>query len=1384
MNAEEIRERLHRWPWAGRVLAALGILLGLIFLLAIAIDTGAGHRVIAARISAMQPANGMRYSIGRITGSIYGKAVLHDVKISDPKGLVFAAPTAELDWRPYGWVANRLDIRSLHIPVAALYKLPEPKPTGKHNPILPGFDIAVGALRVDHLWLAPKVAGQKRLARIVGAADVHRGRALVKLGAQVQGSDVLRLNLDAEPDRDRFDLTLAARGNADGVMAHLTKVNRPIFVQVDGQGSWKNWQGRALAIAGADRMIDLSLANAAGRYHVNGRVAPGVLLKGGLKRIASPYVAIDLDTGFDNRRFDGRLSLRSPALTLDADGGIDLRTSSFRNLQVSARLLRPGDLVNKMSGRNIQLRMVLDGGFQDGRFDYRLAADQMQFDKTGLEHVLAAGAGRLTRTPIAIPLRVTVRRVTGVGDVAGGILANLSLDGSVMADADKLVGNNLRLRSDKLSGLLTLFVDLKNGRYQVGLNGGLKRYLIPGLGIVDIDSRLTIVPGADGHGTRLVGRGVAQMVRLDNGFFQSLTKGLPRIEADLEQGADGILHFNNLRLTSPALRLTGRGYRRHDGTLVIEAVGDQSTYGPLTLMLDGHIERPRVKLHFAHPNDALGLSGVDAVLDPTAEGFAFTATGGSRLGPFVGDGAILLPKGGQAAVRIDRLDVSGTRAMGLLNIVQGGFAGDVAFTGGGLDGKLHFAPQGSVQSIAGTVNAQRATLGPALSVRRGQANFTVLLDPAGASVTGNVRAGGLSSGAMRIGRLSADIAMRGGDGTIKASFSGSRGRAFAIDSTIDVHGDTYTVNAQGTVDQLPIRLITPAVLTARGGAWELEETKLSFNGGGATVAGRFAKQAVAVKATVQSMPLSVLDIGFPGMGLGGMATGSFTYANGMGGGEQGQVDMRVRGLTRSGLVLSSRPVDVGLAGVMGGGKAAVRAVIASDGKTIGRAQMRLSPIPTEGALWHRLINAPAFAQFRYAGPADTLWRLTGVELFDLSGPVAIGADVTGRLAEPIIRGSLRSNNARLESAVMGAVLTNVQTQGSFDGSRLVIQSFTASDGHSGSVSGKGTFDLAAAHGFGIDLSIDARNAVLIDRDDIGATVTGPIRVVSDGSGGTVSGDVRLDAARYQLGKAVASAPIPKLDVKEINLPFGTGDDTDDNVKPWQMQLTARTTNLRVTGLGLSSVWSARLNIRGNPTDPALSGDANLIRGDYEFAGRTFDLQRGIIRFDGSTPANPTLDISAQADTSDLSATIRVTGNAEKPEISFASTPALPQDELLSRLLFGTSITNLSAPEALQLAAAVAALNNSGGGLNPINAVRNAIGLDRLRILPADPTTGQQTAVAAGKYVTRRAYVEIITDGAGYSATRLEYRVTRWLSLLSTISTIGRQSASVRVSKDY
>ena len=94
------------------------------------------------------------------------------------------------------------------------------------------------------------------------------------------------------------------------------------------------------------------------------------------------------------------------------------------------------------------------------------------------------------------------------------------------------------------------------------------------------------------------------------------------------------------------------------------------------------------------------------------------------------------------------------------------------------------------------------------------------------------------------------------------------------------------------------------------------------------------------------------------------------------------------------------------------------------------------------------------------------------------------------------------------------------------------------------------------------------------------------------------------------------------------------------------------------------------------------------------------------------------------------------------------------------------------------------MQSGEGSLDPINALRRAVGLDRLRIVPADVATGQKTAISAGKYIGRKLFVEVITDGEGYSATRVEYQITRWLSILSSISTIGRTSANVRVSKDY
>jgi len=224
--------------------------------------------------------------------------------------------------------------------------------------------------------------------------------------------------------------------------------------------------------------------------------------------------------------------------------------------------------------------------------------------------------------------------------------------------------------------------------------------------------------------------------------------------------------------------------------------------------------------------------------------------------------------------------------------------------------------------------------------------------------------------------------------------------------------------------------------------------------------------------------------------------------------------------------------------------------------------------------------------------------------------------------------------------------------------------------------------------------------------------------------------------------------------------------------------------LLVTGMGINSEWQADVRLRGGATTPELFGRVQLVRGDYDFAGKRFQLTRGDIRFVGAYPPDPIIAVTAENTGNGFTAFLNVEGTAQRPQIKFSSVPALPEDEVLSRVLFGSNVTDLSAPEAIQLAGALASLRGSGGGFNLIGAVGKGLGIDRLRILPADVVTGRRTTVAAGQYVGRNVYVELATDAQGYTATSIEIGLTRTLSVLSQVATLGGTSGSVRWKKDY
>ena len=1381
----EVQERRRyrlRPDWAHRLAVEFATLVVALLALAVVgllvLDTAPGHRFIVDRIGQLETASGLRFRIGRIEGSIFGETRLKNVAVLDQRGVFLTSPEIEIDWTPGRWFRNSLYMERIEADRLTLRRLPQLKRTGRSGPILPKFDIHIGKLAIHRLELAPAVTGVARTGSVNGKADIRSGRAVVDLRvAMDRGGDRLSVSLDAEPDGDRFDLEVRSQSPANGVVPALLGWKRSIDLLITGDGSWTAWRGVAALNVSERPTARLQLTVRDGRYGLSGALAPAPFLTGKLQRLSSPTVKVIGDATLEDRILEGRLTIGSAALRAVASGAIDLAEGRYQDLSLGLDLLRPPALFPNMAGRNVRMLWTLDGPYATARYSYRLTSPSVRFDDVGFVDVRADGSGRLSPWPLRVPLRLTARAMTGVGDVAGAILANARLDGVLTITPKFVRGEGLQLRSAKLNAKMGLLIDLVTGRFQVVLSGGLTRYFIEGLGIVDVQSELTVVPGPNGKGSRVVGTGKAWVRRLDNSFFASLTGGLPRIETRLERGTDGIIRFTGMQFYSPKLRLAGEGHRNRDGTFHIVARGRQATYGPLRMVLDGRIERPRVQLFLESPNETLGLRNVELLLGPTAAGFDYRANGQSRLGPFTSNGRVLLPRGGRAVISIAAVDVSGTRASGDLRADPGGFTGLLNVAGGGLDGTLAFAPVGTAQKIEAHLRASNVKF-PALAVRTGRVDGNVILADGRTTLDGSVDARGLQMTGVSLARLTANAKLVNGEGQVRALLAGRRGAAFEFSTLANVSSDRIELTGKGSVERRPLVLNQAAVLTRSGDGWALSPTSVSFAGGRAVLSGRSGSRP-EVHAQLQSMPLEVLDLGWPNLDLSGVATGRLDYA--WKGNRSGRADLKIRGLSRAGLVLASKPIDVGLAAVVSGNQAAMRAVAVSGGQTIGRAQARFAPIGG-GDLLAELFNAPLFAQLRYAGPADTLWRLSGTEIFDLTGEVAIGADIGGRLVDPTIRGSVRSASARLESPVTGTLIEKLQADGRFNGSRLIFNRLAGNTTGGGSVEGSGTVDFSGGDA-ALNLSFNANQALLLNRDDIAARVTGPLQVRSDGRTGTISGDLHLNNGRFTLGRASAAAAVPQLQVRHIGLDEDEVIETAD-LRPWRLDVKVAGGNLRAQGLGIDSVWRTNLEVGGTADAPRFTGRADLVRGDYDFAGRNFRLDRGVIRFRGESPPDPLLDIRAEASVQGLNATVIVGGTGLHPEITFASVPQLPQDELLSRILFGTSITNLSAPEALQLASAVAALQSGSGNLDPINSVRRAVGLDRLRILPADIATGQKTAVAAGKYVTRKLFVEVITDGQGYSATRAEYQVTRWLSLLSSISTIGRTSANVRVSKDY
>ena len=1401
VESEATTEPNRRMSLGKKLATGLGALIALILVLLIAgylwLDSGSGHRFVEKQIEAFEFESGMQLEVGKIDGSLYGEMEIVDLKIRDSKGVFATAETIAMDWRPFAFIGGHVDIRSLIVPKAKLLRMPELLPT--EGPLLPDLDIDIGKLEIGELDIAKAVTGERHLVSVATDVKIADSRAILNgkmqalIAPGVAGGDKLAFRLNAVPEKNELDIALDLDAPANGLFAGLSGTGQPVSLTLTGKGDWAKWDGALKGKSGEDMLADVALSARNGTFTVRGDARPGLFVSGPGRNMLEPVTNIDFTAAGDQRKFDIEGQLGSDNFVFAAKGLVDLGNNRMRDLTVDFRLLKPSVIADNLNGAGIAASLVLNGDFAAPTIAYNINAARIGFDETTVIGLRASGSAQLDKEQWRIPLQARAQRIAGLNEGVGALLDNVRLDGDFAFANGRLLSDNLKIKSNRIDATAVVVADLNQGTYTGGLNGRINGYRVDSVGIFNIDSAIDLQSGRNGA-FALTGTIRARSSQIFNDGAREFLGGNSLIVADISYGSDGIARVKSLNVAAPSFRLTqGSGSYTPSGGINFAAKGMSDQYGPIGVKVSGSVARPVATVAAARPGFGVGMTNVVATIRGNGKGYAVVADGNSDYGPFDANVDILA---GSGPLTVDVNAGTQFAGVGLTGRIRqtaaGPFGGQLAANGSGVNGDVMLSSfNGKQRAIIDATAVDTVLPGPAnLALERAIIDADIILydQP---QVVADVQVQGLKMQELQIAAARAKIDYRAGQGTAKVMAEGRNRVPFRFAANAILNPKLWLVALDGRANGVEFKTRKAARILPEPDQYRLLPTTIDLTKGSIQLAGDYGR-GLNIQSRLNGVNLAIVNPMMPGLGLGGTATGSLDFAQSSPNAfPEADARLRIDDFTRTSLASVSQPVDMHFVGrlLADGGNA--RAIFRRRGAAIGRMQINLTPLPPGAGAWTtRLLAAPLSGGLRYNGPASTLFSLAALPDQDLKGAIGVAADFSGRVQTPVLTGVVRANNLVYENNAYGTRLTNMKIRGDFTNDRLEVTELTANAGD-GTISGKGFVSLSSAKGYPLQLALNLDNATLAKGNDLAASATGEIQMVNNATTpATISGRIRLPETRYKIvyegsTKVATLTGVrrkPALGRKKIT---GDADPISGVPSNWKLDIDLIADNqIYVSGMGLDSEWSADIKVRGTTGAPILTGGIDLIRGTLGFAGRSFDLQSGRLRFNGNSMTNPTLRLVASGEADDVNINVNITGSAENPEIAFSSTPSLPQDEILARILFGNSIGELTPIQAVQLASSLNGLRGGGGGLNPLGVLQSSVGIDRLRILGADKDTGRSTSIAAGQYISNDIYVEIVTDARGYTATQLEISLTPALSVLSSVGSFGGSNVNVRYRKDY
>ncbi len=1322
--------------------------------------------------------------VAGLAGDPWSDFTLARLEIADPRGVWLSARDVRISWRPAELLGRRLRMTSLSAGSISLVRQPRLLASqagaagGGPSPVSIQIDRFNTRLIID-----PAFALRRGDYDVDGALNLGRRNALsgrVSALSREHPGDFLRVGFTF--NRKVIDLEAHAREATGGALAGSLglEVDKPFLFDAQAHGSPKTGSFSVATTVGAT-----APATAAGHWSPSGGDASGHVelsasrLLSGWRDGIGPTVSFQLTAtglpkGLYSMAFDGRGA--NAALTARGEVDIDHRRTG------------PGGLALAASAGSLS-SLTGFAGLGSAKATAHLAGDATTWSLIGAATLDSVKQVGFNLVRVEAPFQLSGDRsgvtlhsqaVAAADPMAGPLAALLGPTPRANAEMAWLTDGRVLWRKVSIHGAA---VDV-DGQGSQSLFGALSF-----AGKAQVRSLLGVAPGTEGSlaadwsasqtkatapwvfRVHSVGKGL----RLESAEANSLLGSAPDLRADGQAGNTGIT-LTRAVLKGAGGSATASGLVGAKGDLRVRL--DWTTAGPLVVgplaisgasqgsgEVTGAIDKPRLDLTVDFKTidlpdlPALRLTNARVALSVLSDGQTVSGrvglTGASARGPAKADVGFHLDPG---QIGLSDIDVA---------------AGGAIIKGGGVlrGGSLVEA------DLTGSV-------GPGVFIDQGHADGRVQITPSADGPRAHVaiKASGVTlpggGGVLQTLALSADGPLRRLPYRLEAhgNASGLGGRLIGSGLVTEVKNtQVVSFTGAGRLGAADFRTLSPAQVSF-GSAGLDAALHLSLADGKAEITLAQNGSRLSGHGVFSDINLAVLNPDIRGRG-----EGVLTVA-GDGGALTGTVRASVSGVGERDLQ-GSAPVAGSLEATFGGGVVALKTQLGDSHGSRLSADLRLpatlSASPFQASLESR---KPISGRFSADGQIGPLWDLIEGGGRSLTGHLVADGAIGGTLADPRLTGAASVTDGDFEDSGVGLKLRGLTLRADLHGESIDVTQFTATDGARGGVTGSGRVSLlrGGASGFRIAL----KGFRLIDNSLGQATASGTVNVDRAADGKVrLGGALAVDRAQIS-AKATAPSGVVPMAVTEIHRTTDVetfAPPPPDREPPVALDIALTSSGgIFLKGRGLNLEMSLDAKVSGSTANPSLTGVARLVRGDYDFAGKRFQVDDRSVVYLGSTPETIRLDLTATRDDPTLTAVIRIGGTAAAPTLTLSSTPALPPDEVLSQVLFGSSAAQLSGFQAAQLASAVAGLAG-GGGFDVIGGLRGFAHLDRLAI---DSGAATGFAVAGGKYLTDTVYLEVSGGGKNGQGAQVEWRVRKHLAIVSRVTSQGDHAVSIRWRKDY